>query len=107
MLVRVGGVADVDRVVEQGAGIVPALQLGADALQPVFSHGGQVGRGDAGGRPFGFGKRAIAENVLVERRGLFAGGGAQRVERMPGSNGMILRWRAKVLTRYASPMCGG
>ena len=67
---RVGGVADVDGIVEQGAGIVPALQFGAYALQPVRSHGGQVGRGDAGGGPFGFGKRAVAEHMLVERRSL-------------------------------------
>ena len=68
-------------IVEQGAGIVPALQLGADALQPVFSHGGQVGRGDAGGRPFGLGKRAVAEHVLVEGGGFLTGGVAQRIER--------------------------
>ena len=47
----IGRVADVDRVVEQRAGIVAALQFGADALQPVFSHRRQVGGGDAGGAP--------------------------------------------------------
>ena len=78
---RVGGVADVDGVVEQGAGIVAALQLGADALEPVFAHGRQVGSGDAGGRPFALGHLAVAQDVLVERGGLFARLPAQLFDR--------------------------
>ena len=74
---RIGGVADVDGVVEQGAGIVAALQLGADALEAVAAHGRQVRIGDAGGRPFGLGHGAIAEHMLVERRRLFTRGAAE------------------------------
>ena len=102
---RVGGVADVDGVVEQGAGIVAALQLGADALQPVFAHRRQVGRGDACRRPFRLSLRAIAQHMLVERRRLLAGGVAQGLDRA-GSNGMILRWRRSCrVTPY--PPCKG
>jgi len=77
----VGGVADVDGVVEQGAGIVAALQLGADALQPVLAHFGQVGCGNACRGPFSLRLGAITQHMLVERRRLPAGGIAQGLDR--------------------------
>ena len=79
MLVEVGRVADIDGVVEQGAGIVAALQLGADAVEAIAAHRRQVRIGDAGGPPFGLGNGAVAKRMLVERGRLFPRGAAELV----------------------------
>ena len=77
----VGRVADVDGVVEQGAGIVAALQLGADALEPVSAHGGRSGSAMPAARHSASASGAIAEHMLVERGRLFARCAAQVVIR--------------------------
>ena len=77
---RIRRVADVDGVVEQGAGVVAPFQLGADALEPVFSHRRQVGGGNTRRRPFAFSLGAVAQHMLVERSRLFARSFAQRFD---------------------------
>ena len=63
---RVGGVADIDGVVEQGAGIAAPPEFSADALQAVLAHGRHVGCRDPRRGPLCFGLRAVAEDVAVE-----------------------------------------